>query len=124
MDIETINLAAKFSLFSEHWSPKIIAKMNDYHFKLVKITGEFIWHDHPETDEVLASQVRRVDLVEVAHHLGLGHPWDGGQIDDGSPTGHRQALGVVRRRARHVPHERIHSTALMPWSRRCRRGPS
>jgi mannose-6-phosphate isomerase-like protein (cupin superfamily) len=47
-----INLGEKFSKFSEHWSPKIIAQMNDYHFKLVKFKGEFIWHDHKNTDEV------------------------------------------------------------------------
>ena len=40
-----INLKNKFDLFSEQWSPKIIAQMNDYHFKLVKIEGEFTWHD-------------------------------------------------------------------------------
>jgi mannose-6-phosphate isomerase-like protein (cupin superfamily) len=49
---QPINLAAKFAKFSEHWSPKIVAQMNDYHFKLVKFQGEFVWHDHPHTDEV------------------------------------------------------------------------
>ena len=48
----TISIKAKFSRFSEHWSPKIIARMNDHHFKLVKFQGEFIWHDHKESDEV------------------------------------------------------------------------
>ena len=52
MDIQAINLAEKLSIFDEHWSPKIIAQMNDYQFKLAKIRGEFIWHSHPETDEV------------------------------------------------------------------------
>jgi mannose-6-phosphate isomerase-like protein (cupin superfamily) len=52
MDYSAINLNGKFALFSDHWSPKIIAKMNDYHFKLVKIQGEFVWHRHEETDEV------------------------------------------------------------------------
>ncbi len=52
MDYQGINLANKFSLFSEHWSPKVIAEMNDYQFKLAKVKGEFIWHDHPDTDEV------------------------------------------------------------------------
>ena len=47
-----INFTEKFSKFSEHWSPKIIAQMNDYHFKLVKFQGEFVWHDHKDTDEV------------------------------------------------------------------------
>jgi len=48
----TISIKAKFSRFSEHWSPKIIARMNDHHFKLVKLQGEFVWHDHKESDEV------------------------------------------------------------------------
>jgi len=52
MDHKTINIHEKFSLFTEHWSPKIIAQMNDYHFKIAKIQGEFVWHSHPETDEV------------------------------------------------------------------------
>ena len=47
-----INFKNKFSKISEHWSPRVIAEMNDYQFKLVKIEGEFVWHDHPETDEV------------------------------------------------------------------------
>jgi mannose-6-phosphate isomerase-like protein (cupin superfamily) len=44
--------AEKFARFDDQWSPKIIAQMNDYHFKLVKIQGEFVWHAHAETDEV------------------------------------------------------------------------
>lgn len=52
MGLEPINITQKLSLFSEHWSPRIIAQMNDYVFKLAKIKGEFIWHKHPETDEV------------------------------------------------------------------------
>ncbi|MBM4326386.1 MAG: cupin domain-containing protein [Deltaproteobacteria bacterium] len=47
-----INLSEKLSKFSELWSPKIVARMNDYHFKLVKFQGEFVWHDHKDTDEV------------------------------------------------------------------------
>ena len=46
-----INLKEKYSKFNQHWSPKVIAEMNDYQFKLVKIQGEFIWHDHKDTDE-------------------------------------------------------------------------
>lgn len=52
MSYQPINLQGKLSKFSEHWSPKIIAQMNNYHFKLAKVQGEFVWHDHPETDEV------------------------------------------------------------------------
>jgi len=52
MQFDPINLKEKFAKFSDHWSPKIIAKMNDYHFKLVKFQGDFIWHSHDDTDEV------------------------------------------------------------------------
>ena len=52
MNMQPINFSDKLSKFSEHWSPKIIAQMNDYHFKVVKVQGEFVWHDHPQTDEV------------------------------------------------------------------------
>lgn len=47
-----INLKDKLSKFSDHWSPKVIAEMNDYQFKLVKIKGDFVWHNHEDTDEV------------------------------------------------------------------------
>ncbi len=50
--MKKINLEDKLSKFSEHWSPKVIAEMNDYQFKLVKIEGEFVWHEHLDTDEV------------------------------------------------------------------------
>lgn len=49
---DKINLKEKLSKFSEHWSPRLIAEMNDYQFKLVKIKGDFIWHSHKDTDEV------------------------------------------------------------------------
>ena len=49
---QSINLHEKLSKFSEHWSPKIVAQMNDNHFKVAKVQGEFVWHDHPETDEM------------------------------------------------------------------------
>jgi mannose-6-phosphate isomerase-like protein (cupin superfamily) len=47
-----INIADKLDKFSEHWSPKIIAQINDHQFKLVKFKGEFVWHKHDDTDEV------------------------------------------------------------------------
>lgn len=52
MKPEIISLKDIFSSFSKQWSPKIIAQMNDYHFKIAKIQGEFVWHSHPETDEM------------------------------------------------------------------------
>ena len=50
--MEKVNFTEKLSKFSDHWSPKVIAEMNDYQFKLVKIEGEFTWHNHGHTDEV------------------------------------------------------------------------
>lgn len=49
--MKKINLSEKLSEFTDHWSPKIIAEMNNYQFKLVKIEGDFIWHNHADTDE-------------------------------------------------------------------------
>ena len=47
-----INIKHKFSKISKYWSPKVLAEMNDYQVKIAKIKGEFIWHNHTETDEV------------------------------------------------------------------------
>jgi mannose-6-phosphate isomerase-like protein (cupin superfamily) len=50
--IDSVNLTEKFSLITKQWDPKAIARLNDYHIKIAKIQGEFVWHSHPETDEV------------------------------------------------------------------------
>ena len=50
MKFTAINFKDKFTKFSDHWSPRVIAEMNDYQFKLVKVEGEFVWHDHPKTE--------------------------------------------------------------------------
>ena len=52
MEYAAINFSQKLGTFSERWSPKVIAQMNDYQFKLVKIQGEFVWHSHSQTDDV------------------------------------------------------------------------
>jgi len=52
MPVETINLAQKFSLFTEQWSPKIVGEVNDSHVKLIKVKGEFVWHHHDHEDEL------------------------------------------------------------------------
>lgn len=58
----SINLQDKFGLITEHWSPKNIAQLNDYHFKLVKVQGDFVWHTHPETDEVFIVFQGRLEI--------------------------------------------------------------
>lgn len=50
--METVNLTNTFSLFQEYWSPKIVGELNDSHVKLVKLKGEFVWHQHENEDEL------------------------------------------------------------------------
>jgi mannose-6-phosphate isomerase-like protein (cupin superfamily) len=69
-----VNFAEKLSRINEHWSPRVVAEMNDYQFKVVKIEGDFIWHDHSETDEaflVLEGQLR-IDFRDGFVTLGPG----------------------------------------------------
>lgn len=46
-----VNLRDKLALFNDRWAPKVVAEMNDYQFKLVKLQGDFVWHSHEDTDE-------------------------------------------------------------------------
>ena len=50
--MEKVNLAGKFGLFREYWSPKIAGELNDSYLKLVKLKGEFVWHHHEAEDEL------------------------------------------------------------------------
>lgn len=50
--MEKVNLANKFSLFQEYWSPRIVGELNDSHVKVVKLKGEFVWHHHDVEDEL------------------------------------------------------------------------
>ena len=74
MNYSPINLEEKLAGFSEHWSPKIIARMNDYHFKLVKFKGEFVWHSHADTDEVfiVLDGAMRIDFRDGGIDLKAG----------------------------------------------------
>lgn len=74
MAVEKVNFTEKLAQFQEHWAPKIIAQMNDTHFKLAKIQGEFVWHSHPETDEVfiVIQGAFEMQLRESSLHLETG----------------------------------------------------
>ncbi len=87
MMINPVNLQHKLSLFNQHWSPKIIAQMNDYHLKLAKIQGEFTWHSHPETDEL---------FLVVSGQMTI-------QLRDGEVTLSAAELCVVPRGVEHRP---------------------
>lgn len=76
MNRNAINLRDKLALFTEHWSPRVVAEMNDYQFKLVKLQGEFVWHAHADTDEVfivlegeLTLQFRDQDVALAAGEM-------------------------------------------------------
>jgi mannose-6-phosphate isomerase-like protein (cupin superfamily) len=74
MKYQAINFARKFGLFDERWQPKVVAEMNDYQFKIVKLQGDFVWHHHRDTDEtfiVLDGQLR-IDFRDGAVNIGAG----------------------------------------------------
>lgn len=71
---EPIRLADKLATFAEHWSPRIVAGFNGHDVMVVKARGEFVWHSHPETDDlflVLKGRLR-IDLPDDAVTLGPG----------------------------------------------------
>lgn len=82
-----IDLAQKLSLFTEHWSPKVVARLNDYEIKLVKLEGEFVWHRHDETDEL---------FLVISGELTI-------QLRDGDVTLGPGQLFVVPRGVEHCP---------------------
>ena len=74
MPYRAINFRDKLGRFAEQWQPKVVAEMNDYQFKLVKIEGDFIWHDHQDTDEtfiVLEGRLR-IDFRDGAVEINAG----------------------------------------------------
>ena len=74
MRYEAIDLRQKLGLFTEQWTPKVIAELNDYQFKLVKLEGDFVWHRHEDTDEaflVLEGSLR-IDFRDGAVELSAG----------------------------------------------------
>ncbi len=87
MNYQAIDVKEKLTQFSEYWSPRIVAQMNDYHFKIAKIQGEFVWHDHPETDEV---------FIILKGQLQI-------QFRDGSVTLKEGDMFVVPRGVEHKP---------------------
>src|SRR6516164_6856257 len=71
---KAINFSQKFGLFDEQWQPKVIAEPNNYQFKLVKLKGDFIWHNHKDTDEafVVIDGVLRIDFRDGSVDVSAG----------------------------------------------------
>jgi mannose-6-phosphate isomerase-like protein (cupin superfamily) len=95
--MEALNLARLLDTFDDHWSPRVVADVNDYEVKLVKVAGEFVWHTHDDTDELflvvsgeLTIQMRDQDVV-----LGPGE------------------LFVVPRGVEHCPRAEVETAALL-----------
>ena len=74
MTYKPISFAGKFGLFREQWQPKVIAEMNDYQFKVVRLEGDFVWHDHKDTDEtfIVIDGELRIDFRDGAVNLAAG----------------------------------------------------
>jgi mannose-6-phosphate isomerase-like protein (cupin superfamily) len=74
MSYQAINFSQKFATFDEHWQPKVIAEMNDYQFKVVKLQGDFVWHHHMDTDEtfIVVDGLLRIDFRDGAVHVAAG----------------------------------------------------
>jgi mannose-6-phosphate isomerase-like protein (cupin superfamily) len=70
-----INLAEKFGLFSEHWRPKIIARLNGQEIKVIKVKGEFPWHHHQTEDEFFLVW-KGIFRVEFQDHVVVMEPGD------------------------------------------------
>lgn len=87
MSFSPINLQQKLELLREHWSPRVVAEMNNYQFKIVKLQGDFVWHNHPDTDEAffVIDGTLRIDFR------------------DGSVTLHSGELFIVPRGLEHKP---------------------
>ena len=82
-----VDIAEKLALFSEHWSPKVVARLNDYEIKVVKVQGEFVWHTHDDTDEL---------FLVIDGELTI-------QLRDGDVTLGPGQLFVVPRGVEHCP---------------------
>jgi mannose-6-phosphate isomerase-like protein (cupin superfamily) len=74
MDYRAINFGQKFGLLQERWQPRVVAELNDYQFKVVRLQGDFVWHSHKDTDEafVVMEGELRIDFRDGAVRIGPG----------------------------------------------------
>ena len=70
--ITKVNLSEKLAGFSEHWAPKIVARYNDNEIRLVKTSGEFVWHKHDDTDELFLILEGEFDMDFRDHTVTVG----------------------------------------------------
>jgi mannose-6-phosphate isomerase-like protein (cupin superfamily) len=94
---EPINLGEKLELFTEHWQPKIVAQLNDYDVRIVKVKGEFVWHKHDETDDF---------FLVLKGHLTIQLRDRAVELDEGE-------LYVVPRGVEHCPRAEEEASVLL-----------
>jgi len=100
--VDKVNLAQKFALFEEYWSPKLVGELNGQQVKLVKLKGEFVWHQHAEEDELFLVLKGRLVI----------------RLRDGEIVLHEGEFVVVPRGVEHLPvaEEEVHVLLLEPAS--------
>ncbi len=98
--VTRINVADKFACFSDHWSPKIVADLNDSHVLLAKVQGEFVWHQHAEEDEL---------FLVTRGHLTI-------ELRDGQVTLGPGEMVVIPKGVEHRPvaREEVHLMLIEP----------
>jgi mannose-6-phosphate isomerase-like protein (cupin superfamily) len=94
---EAVDLAAKLALLGEHWRPKIVARINDYDVRIVKVLGEFVWHTHDETDDFFLVLDGRLTI----------------QLRDGDVELGPGELYVVPRGVEHCPRADVETSVLL-----------
>ncbi len=97
MGYMAINFKEKFDKINEYYRPKIIAQLNEYHFKIAKIKGEFIWHSHPETDEAFIIMDGELDI----------------EFRDGSVNLRKGEMYIVPKGVEHKPSAKTECSLLM-----------
>ena len=103
---EKVNLAAKLASFSEHFSPKIVAELNDYKIEVVKAKGEFVWHAHPDTDDffLVLSGHLTIQLRDRDVELGPGDLYVVPRGVEHCRRGHRRGAHPPDRAQGHSQH--------------------
>ena len=98
--VAKVNVAEKFGLFDDHWSPKIIGELNDFYVKAVKLKGEFVWHDHETEDEMFYVVKGRLRI----------------KLRDGEVTLDAGEFVVIPRKVEHLPiaEDEVHVLLLEP----------
>jgi len=95
--MNVVNLAEKLSQFSEHWRPKIVGAFNGHDLMVVKVEGEFVWHSHPDTDDLFLVLNGEIDI----------------EMRDGTVTLREGELFVVPRGVEHRPVARSEAHLLL-----------